>query len=231
MTVTISTPFPSDQVLVWIDFNKNGSFADAGEQVYVSAQGNGPHTGNITIPTATPLGSTRMRIRMHDAGAGPNATPCGNSTYGQVEDYTVNFLPCVPLSVTTQPVNTTVMCGNNTTFTINTTGSGATYQWEYRTTPTAPWSFVTNGGGGGVFSGATTNVLTLTGVPVSMNGYQFRAVYQGFCFATDFSSVATLTVTPLVANVTPNPATKCAGSPPVLLTITNIASPTTSTAT
>ena len=31
-----------------------------------------------------------MRIRLHEAGFGPNTTPCGTSDYGEVEDYAVN---------------------------------------------------------------------------------------------------------------------------------------------
>ncbi|MCB0521976.1 MAG: hypothetical protein KDD27_23740 [Saprospiraceae bacterium] len=90
-TGTISNPFNSDQIIVWIDFNQNQSFADAGEQVFISPTGTGPHSGNIAIPANAALGNTRMRVRLHDTGAGPNATPCGNSTWGQVEDYTINI--------------------------------------------------------------------------------------------------------------------------------------------
>ncbi len=91
MTVTISGPYATDQVLVWIDLDQDNSFSES-ELMYTSTLGEGPHTGTITLPMSTMLGDTRMRVRLHDAdpNAGPNATPCGNSSYGQVEDYTIN---------------------------------------------------------------------------------------------------------------------------------------------
>lgn len=90
-TGTILGGYSSDQFLVWIDFNQNGSFTDSGEDVYVSPTGVGPHTGEITISATALSGTTRMRVRMHDSSIGPNTTPCGNSSFGQVEDYTVNI--------------------------------------------------------------------------------------------------------------------------------------------
>ncbi|MCW5899916.1 MAG: T9SS type A sorting domain-containing protein [Flavobacteriales bacterium] len=90
ITVTIAGAFPEDQVLVWIDLNQNQIF-EANELMYSSPMGVGPHSGPITIPMSATLGNTRMRVRLHDATLGPNATPCGTSTYGQVEDYTVNI--------------------------------------------------------------------------------------------------------------------------------------------
>jgi hypothetical protein len=80
-------------VLVWIDLNQDQDFDDAGELMYTSPMGAGPHTGPITIPLTATLGNTRMRVRLHDSTLGANSTPCGNSTYGQVEDYTVNIQP------------------------------------------------------------------------------------------------------------------------------------------
>jgi hypothetical protein len=99
-----------DQVLVWIDLNRNGSFADTGELVYQSQAGQSPRTGTITIPAGAAPGNTRMRVRLHDVSTGqyqntPNATSCGNSTYGQVEDYTVNIVPPVVYSAGSGPVN------------------------------------------------------------------------------------------------------------------------------
>lgn len=220
ITITISNAFATDQSIVWIDFNQNGNFTDPGERVFISAAGVGPHTGNITIPATSLLGPTRMRIRMHDSGLGPNATPCGNSSYGQVEDYTVNITPCIPVTMS-NPANATISCGGDATFTVTATGSGPTYQWQQRTSPTATWTNVTNVA---PFSGATTNTLTISSAPVSMNGYQYRVVFTGYCRSTDFTQPATLTVNPLVANVNPASANICNGSTQQL-TITNITSP------
>jgi hypothetical protein len=75
---------------VYIDYNQNGVFTDAGETVYTRAATTvTPVSGSFTVPATALLGSTRMRVKMSY-----NATPtssCGSYTYGQVEDYTVNI--------------------------------------------------------------------------------------------------------------------------------------------
>ena len=87
------TTYSSDQVIVWIDYNKDGDFEDAGEQVLITGKKMSPWTGSIAIPVTAPAGQTTMRVRLHDSSTlfSPNATPCGNSGYGQVEDYTLNI--------------------------------------------------------------------------------------------------------------------------------------------
>ena len=92
-TITItpawtSTVF-SEGYAVWIDYNKNGLFTDAGELVFSKAASTvTPASGTFTIPVGTALGSTRMRVSMKY-----NAIPtsCETLAYGQVEDYTVNI--------------------------------------------------------------------------------------------------------------------------------------------
>ena len=92
-TITItptwtSTVYPEGYA-VFIDYNQNGLFTDAGETVWTKAASTTtPVTGTFTIPTTATLGSTRMRVAMKY-----NAIPaaCGSYTYGQVEDYTVNI--------------------------------------------------------------------------------------------------------------------------------------------
>lgn len=91
-TATFSgTSYDADQVLVWIDYNQDGDFDDSGEQVLVTAKKKSPWTGSITIPANAPSGKTRMRVRLHDSSLTPNATPCGTSSFGQVEDYSLNI--------------------------------------------------------------------------------------------------------------------------------------------
>jgi hypothetical protein len=93
-TINISSPdisFADNQILVWIDFNQDSDFEDVGEEVFVSATGTSPWSGNILIPQSALLGETTMRIRLHDTQFGPNSSPCGNSDYGEVEDYSINI--------------------------------------------------------------------------------------------------------------------------------------------
>lgn len=88
-TITINNNYTSDRVLIWCDWNRDGDFTDAGENVYTSPLG-GAYSGSFVIPTTASLGAVRMRIRLTDTAAGGNSTPCGVSSYGEVEDYTLN---------------------------------------------------------------------------------------------------------------------------------------------
>ncbi|MFC0603351.1 immunoglobulin-like domain-containing protein [Winogradskyella pulchriflava] len=72
---------------VWIDYNRDGDFSDAGEQVWT--QGNTQATsvsGTFTIPSSAVENATRMRVSMKYNGI---PSECETFTYGEVEDYTV----------------------------------------------------------------------------------------------------------------------------------------------
>ena len=75
---------------VWIDYNQDGDFSDAGETVWTKAKSKDtPVSTSFTVPSSALDGATRMRIVMKY-----NATPtaCEASfSYGEVEDYTVNI--------------------------------------------------------------------------------------------------------------------------------------------
>ena len=74
---------------VYIDYNKNGVFTDAGELVVSgSSSSTGTLSGTFTVPTTAKSGATRMRVIMSDASA---TTSCGSFSYGETEDYTVNI--------------------------------------------------------------------------------------------------------------------------------------------
>ncbi|MCX6230309.1 MAG: C25 family cysteine peptidase [Bacteroidetes bacterium] len=115
-TITVGSPYTGDQILIWIDWNHDADFTDAGEQVYISSGTfTSPHTtSGITVPGNALLGSTRMRIRLHDLNTGPNSTPCGNSSWGEVEDYTVNVIPACSAPANQATSFTSSLVTNNT---------------------------------------------------------------------------------------------------------------------
>lgn len=101
-----SSTFPSDVVL-FIDFNQNGNFDDAGESFYIgrleAANPANAFTINntITIPATAANGSTRMRVlkntnvQAYSNPAAPNSiiSACDSGLRaGQTEDYTVNII-------------------------------------------------------------------------------------------------------------------------------------------
>lgn len=90
-TITITPTWTgtvyNESYAVWIDYNRDGDFDDAGEQVYTQGNTTAPSvSGSFTIPTSAVENSTRMRVSMKY-----NALPtaCETFTYGEVEDYTV----------------------------------------------------------------------------------------------------------------------------------------------
>jgi uncharacterized repeat protein (TIGR02543 family) len=72
---------------IWIDYNIDGDFEDAGEEVF-SDSGSSVVTGIFTVPASAPPGDTRMRVSMKYNSYPPI---CGGFDYGEVEDYTVNI--------------------------------------------------------------------------------------------------------------------------------------------
>ena len=99
---------------VWIDYNGDLDFADAGELVYAPGGSGSTVTGTFTPPTTAITGSTRMRVSMQYNAAPAN---CGTFTFGEVEDYTIN------LAVSTTPPPPPPSCTD--TFEANNTSSTA----------------------------------------------------------------------------------------------------------
>lgn len=87
ITPTWTSTVYSEGYAVFIDYNQDGDFADAGETVWTkTASTTTPVSGSITIPATALSGSTRMRVSMKYNGV---PTSCEALSYGQVEDYTI----------------------------------------------------------------------------------------------------------------------------------------------
>lgn len=87
----------AEQWIVWIDFNKDKDFDDAGEQVFsASAPSTEEITGRLNIPGNAPEGKTRMRISMKWLEEDDEMQrSCSTFGYGEVEDYSVEITGAV----------------------------------------------------------------------------------------------------------------------------------------
>ena len=89
ITIENGTTYSSDDLGVWIDWNQDEDFDDAGENVVCETSNEGQGTYDIIVPDDALGGQTRMRIRIKFSGS-DCGSPCGTTSYGEVEDYTIN---------------------------------------------------------------------------------------------------------------------------------------------
>lgn len=112
--ITFETGYTYD-ANIWIDFNNDYDFEDAGELVKtgVASTNANPTTLNASfiMPATAPLGQHRMRIGTADSGQF-DPDPCYSGSYGATIDYTVNIIAasCVPPAATAVIVPA---CGSN----------------------------------------------------------------------------------------------------------------------
>lgn len=91
-TITVtngSVEWFADQCGIWIDWNQDEVFGDDESLAVIGSPGVGPYSATITPPVNAVAGATRMRVRIV---YGETPVPCGNSDYGETEDYTINVI-------------------------------------------------------------------------------------------------------------------------------------------
>ena len=153
---------------VWIDFNKDGDFDDAGELVFdAGSMSSSAVSGTLNIASSAATGTTRMRVSMKYNGA---QTSCETFTYGEVEDYSVNI---------TQ--STTPSCGVPTGLaTSAVTTSTFTASWSAVSGASSYDVQVRSGGGSWSPFNSTSTSLNLTGAsPSTTYELQVRANCSG----------------------------------------------------
>jgi hypothetical protein len=107
----------------WIDYNGDGDFADANEKIFSNVSGT-TTTGSVTIPINSFIGTVRMRAISQSSN--PQNDGCGNSSFGEIEDYTLTITP--EFIVNAGP-DQSIACANSTTLAGNDPSPG-TGQWS-----------------------------------------------------------------------------------------------------
>jgi hypothetical protein len=159
----------------------------------------GGATTNTLALTAVTAGMNNYQYRCIVSGA----TACAAVNSGAAT-LTVNTGP----AITAQPVNTTICGGQNTSYSVTANGTGLTYQWQLSTDGGGTWNPIANGG---VYAGATTATLTITGATPAMSTYRYRCIVSGTCNPAATSTAAVLTVnTPISITTAPANTTICA---------------------
>jgi hypothetical protein len=86
ITIELGNGIAGDIGAAWVDWNQDTVF-DYSEEVTLDVNtGSGPYTGHVDPPINARNGPTRMRVRLNYNSYPP---PCGVTTYGEVEDYTI----------------------------------------------------------------------------------------------------------------------------------------------
>ncbi len=115
ITILNPVPWSSDIVGIYIDWNQDEDFDDANEFYTTTSSGGGAtFTGNILVPDDAEPGLTRMRVRLQYGGT---LSPCGTTSYGEVEDYTLD-VQAGGFIVSVVPAQGTIPPGGNRTITV-----------------------------------------------------------------------------------------------------------------
>nr|NQU93724.1 T9SS type A sorting domain-containing protein [Bacteroidota bacterium] len=95
--------------------------------------------------------------------------------------------------ITGHPGDKNIITGENTSFSVNATGSGLNYHWQESDDAGSTWHNLTNSP---PYSGTTYPTLVLTNVPLSLNENLYRCLVSGYCLPDKYSNPAILFVTP-----------------------------------
>ncbi len=191
---------------IWIDWNQDLDFNDAGEYCYNSGgaiPSYGSTTGTVNVPAAALLGNTRMRVRCSFATV-PTA-PCGTEPsgvlkYGEVEDYPVTVVAPTGNLV----ANGVTICAGQSA-SLSAVGAGLV-KW---------YTMPTGGALVGVGNFYNTPILNVT------TTYYVQTTV-GTCTTPRIPVVVTVAPA-FTLSLTANPTQACAGAPITLTTTTNSA--------
>jgi hypothetical protein len=184
VNVSVQNTF-STYIYAWVDWNRNGSFTDPGEQVYTT---NGVSTASTSfgyiIPPTQAVGNYRIRIRSNTSSGTSTLTPCGTfaNQAGETEDYLFTVIASCSANIAT--ITNGVSCGAGPV-TLTVTGTAGTTSYKWYTTET----------GNTAISGAISSSYTTPTISVTTTYYV--TALNGTC--------ESLIRIPIVAKINPTP--------------------------
>lgn len=211
-----TTPSISSNTTYYVDATNNGCTTVPRTAVTATvntiptlsstADGSRCSSGTVTL-TASPSAGT---VRWFAAASGGSSlftglsytTPSISTTTTYFAEAFHNNCPSVsrtpvqaiinsPPVVSVPPSNANICIVGNGSFSVTATASNPTYQWFLSTNGGGAYNPVVNGG---VYSGATTNTLNITGATQSMDGYLYRVTVSSPGCSSVNSSSASISV-------------------------------------
>ncbi|UXP33996.1 choice-of-anchor L domain-containing protein [Reichenbachiella agarivorans] len=184
----------------WRDVLDNNGVSDGSATVYTDSDNNGYpdvyDTDGDGIPNHLDLDSdndgcddvVEAGFEDPDNDGLLGTSPVTSDAQGRVDGQggytgTNSYVTTVGIAgnITTQPVAASVMREEDASFSVSATGDELVYQWEeYNGTA---WSTITNGGSAPGYTGANSNSLSITDLPLGHNGYEYRVVITSTSYA------------------------------------------------
>ena len=177
ISIDLGAAYIDDEVAAWIDWNNDGDFIDANEQISYTLITSGttiPIVDNFTVPLTTTAGTKTMRVRISYQPTDGNISPCGTTEWGEVEDYVINVTSSGAAPVANFTASATnVLTGTTVSFTDLSTNSPTGWAWSV--SPLTGWAY----------AGGSTAVSQNPGITFTTDGTYTITLVASNSFGSD----------------------------------------------
>ena len=192
-SISIRTNTGADEtVRVWLDLNNDGTLNPTTELIF-SSNSTRLHTGTISLPAGTVLG-TRLRLRVaSDWDNSPVPMPCSTPLYSQTEDYSVTVAANTAAPVAEFMADQTLTCSGCVQFTDQSQNAPTGWLWNFGVNTTSTLRNPNH-----CYTTPGTYTVTLTATNIIGSNVRTRTNY-----------IVYNNVVPVAATCSPNTAAYC----------------------